>query len=111
MPDRITLVAMGNKAVVRTDEDELCALHLRNLLEGRPGAGAAVRQMILASGEAKRFRDPARPHLHPGDLDVALDIDRYDFAIRVCLEEGRPVARMERPGSGKDQVGPDQFGR
>ena len=34
MPDRITLVAMGNNAVVRTEEDELCALHLRNLLEG-----------------------------------------------------------------------------
>jgi len=35
--ERITLVAMGNNARVRTDEDELCALHLRNLLEGRPG--------------------------------------------------------------------------
>ena len=37
MPDRITLVAMGNNAVVRTEEDELCALHLRNLLEGELG--------------------------------------------------------------------------
>ena len=35
--ERISLVAMGNNAVTRTDEDELCALHLRNLLEGRPG--------------------------------------------------------------------------
>jgi len=30
--ERVTLVAMGNNAKVRTDEDELCALHLRNLL-------------------------------------------------------------------------------
>jgi 2-phosphosulfolactate phosphatase len=108
MPDRVTLVAMGNNAIVRTDEDELCALHLRNLLEGRLGAGGAVRQMILASGEAKRFRDPARPHLNPGDLDIALDIDRYDFAIRVCLEEGRPVARIERPGPGRNPIDPNQ---
>jgi 2-phosphosulfolactate phosphatase len=36
-PDRITLVAMGDNGTLRTDEDELCALHLRNLLEGRPG--------------------------------------------------------------------------
>jgi 2-phosphosulfolactate phosphatase len=94
--DRITVVAMGNSAIVRSDEDELCALHLRNLLEGRPGDAEAVRRVIRASGEAARFSDPARPYLHPRDLDIALDIDRYDFAIRVNMEDGRPVARMER---------------
>lgn len=96
-PGRITLVAMGNNAVVRTDEDELCAIHLRNLLEGRPGDAQAVRQVILAGGEIAHFHDPTRPYLHPGDLDIALDTDRYDFAIRVTSEEGRPVARMETP--------------
>ncbi len=92
--DRITLVAMGNNARVRTDEDELCALHLRNLLEGRPGNADAVRQLVLAGGEIARFHDPRDPH-HPRDLDIALDVDRYDFAIRVALEDGRPVARRE----------------
>jgi 2-phosphosulfolactate phosphatase len=94
-PDRITLVAMGSN-VVRTDEDELCALHLRNLLEGRTGDADAVRQMILASSEAMRFNDPVRPHFHRRDLDIALDIGRHDFAIRVKLEDGRPVARIEQ---------------
>jgi 2-phosphosulfolactate phosphatase len=96
-PECITLVAMGSNAVVRADEDELCALHLRNVLEGRPGDPNAVRQLILAGSEAQRFHDPARPHFHPGDLDIALDIDRYEFAIRVSLEDGRPVARIEKP--------------
>ena len=94
-PARITLVAMGNNAVVRTDEDELCVLHLRNLLEGRPGDANATRQVALASGEATRCYDSTRPHLPPEDLDIALDIDRYDFAVRVDLEDGRPVARIE----------------
>jgi 2-phosphosulfolactate phosphatase len=85
---------MGNNAKVRTDEDELCALHLRNLLEGRPGDADAVRQVILAGGEIARFHDPRDPH-HPRDLDIALDFDRYDFAIRVIVEDGRPVARRE----------------
>jgi 2-phosphosulfolactate phosphatase len=96
-PGRITLVAMGNNAVVRTDEDELCAIHLRSLLEGRAGDARAVRQVILAGGEIAHFHDPARPYLHPGDPDIALDVDRFDFAIRVKLEEGRPVARRETP--------------
>jgi len=94
-PDRVTLVAMGNNALVRTDEDELCALHLRNLLEGRPGDRDAVRRVILAGAEIAHYHDPARPYLHPGDLDIALDIDRYDFAIRVRLEEGLLMARRE----------------
>jgi 2-phosphosulfolactate phosphatase len=96
-PDRITLVAMGKNALERTDEDELCALHLRNLLEGRSGDPNAVRQVILAAAEAARFRKADPPHLHPGDLDIALDIDRHDFAIRVTSEDGRLVARIERP--------------
>ncbi len=93
--DRITLVAMGNGGSTRTDEDELCAIHLRNLLEGRLGDPEAVRRLILAGGNAERFRDPARPYLHPRDIDIALDIDRYQFAVRVTLQNGRPVARME----------------
>jgi 2-phosphosulfolactate phosphatase len=95
--ERITLVAMGKDAVTRTDEDELCALHLRNRLEGREGDAQALRGLILAGGEAARFGDPKRPHLPRGDLDIALDIDRYDFAIRVDIDDGRPVARIERP--------------
>ena len=96
VPDRISLVAMGNKAIVRTDEDELCALHLRNLLEGRAGDASAVRRLILAGGDALRFHDPSRPHLDARDLDIALDVDRYDFAIRTEILEGLPVARAEK---------------
>lgn len=94
---RIALVAMGDNGIERTDEDELCALHLRNLLEGRLGNPEAVRQLILAGGEIARFNDPARPHLHPEDVDIALDIDRYDFAIRVRIEESRLVAGIDAP--------------
>jgi 2-phosphosulfolactate phosphatase len=95
-PKQITLVAMGDNGINRTDEDEVCAIHLRNRLEGRPGDRRAVQRLILAGGEVARFHDPTRPHLHPEDVDIALDIDRYDFAIRVKYEDGRPVARIEK---------------
>lgn len=94
--ERVSIVPMGNNTVVRTDEDELCALHIRNLIEGRAGNPEAIRQVILAGGEIKRFSDPADPH-HPRDLDIALDIDRYDFAIRVKNERGQVIARMASP--------------
>ena len=88
---------MGDNGLKRTDEDELCAIHLRNRLEGRPGDADAIRCLILAAGEVGRFYDPARPYLHPEDVDIAPDIDRYDFAVGVEFENGRPVARVERP--------------
>lgn len=96
-PARVTLAAMGRNAVVRADEDELCAIHLRNLLEGRPGNADALRGVILGGGQIPDFADPAKPYLHPNDLDICLDVDRFDFAIRVALEDGRPVARPVRP--------------
>jgi 2-phosphosulfolactate phosphatase len=52
---RITLVAMGKENITRTDEDEVCALHLRNLLQGRRGNAKAVRQLILPGGERRAF--------------------------------------------------------
>jgi len=96
-PDQISLVAMGDNGLSRTDEDELCAIHLRNRLERRPGDPKAIRRLVLAGGEVGRFHDPSRPYLHPEDVDIALDINRSDFAVRVEFEDGRPVARMERP--------------
>ena len=97
LPNRVSLVAIGDNGVKRTDEDELCTIHLRNRLEGRPGDAGAIRRLILAGGEVGRFHNPARPYLHPEDVDIALDIDRYDFAVRVNIEEGRPVAHIETP--------------
>jgi 2-phosphosulfolactate phosphatase len=92
-PDQITLVPMGDNRITRTDEDELTAIHLRNRLEGRPGDREAVRRVILAGGEVLRFSDAARPGHRPEDVEIAIDIDRYDFAIRVDCRDGRPVAR------------------
>jgi len=94
-PQQVSLVAMGNDGVTRADEDELCALHLRNLLEGRTGNAAATRQLILAGPRISDFQDPAKAHLHGEDLEIALDVDRYDFAVRISQEEGRLVARAE----------------
>jgi 2-phosphosulfolactate phosphatase len=91
----VTLVAMGNDGATRADEDELCAIHLRNLLQGRPGNASGIREVILAGPRIGDFHDRSKPHLHPADLDIALDIDRYDFAVRIFEEDGRPVARVE----------------
>ncbi len=92
-PEEVTIVAMGYNARVRTDEDEQCALYLRNLLEGRRPDTEAVRRLVRASGEVGKFQDPNQPHFHPEDVEIALEIDKYDFAIRIFREGGFLVAR------------------
>lgn len=94
-PAEVTLVAMGLEGSRRSDEDELCAIHLRNLLQGRAGSPTGTREVILAGPQIPEFNDAAKPHLHPGDLDIALDIDRHDFAVLIAREDGQLVARKE----------------
>ena len=92
-PQLVTILAMGDQAVVRSDEDEHCALYLRNLLEGRQPDTDALRQLILAGGATQKFFDPAQPQYHPQDVELALQFSKYPFAMRVSREQGRPVAR------------------
>ncbi len=94
-PAHVTIVAMGWNARARTDEDELCALYLRNLLQGRRPDPEALRRLVRASGEAAKFGDPRQPHFHREDLEIALEMNKYDFAIRVVKEDGFLVARRQ----------------
>ena len=92
-PDLVTIVAMGAEARVHADEDEQCALYMRNLLQGRQSDHAAVRALVLAGAEAQKYADPQQPQFHPEDRDMALEIDSVPFAIRVGREDGLLVAR------------------
>lgn len=94
-PAQVTIVAMGWNARMRTDEDELCALYLRNLIQGRRPDPDALRKLVLASGEAAKFGDPKQPHFHREDLEIAIELNKYDFAIRVVKEDGFLVARRQ----------------
>ena len=92
-PDLVTIVAMGAEARVHADEDEQCALYMRNLLQGRTPDHAAVRALVLAGAEAQKYADPQQPQFHPEDRDMALEIDSVPFAIGVEREDGLLVAR------------------
>lgn len=92
-PALVTVVAMGWEARVHADEDEQCALYMRNLLQGRKPDPDAVRSLVLAGEEAQKYSDPAQTQYHPEDRDMALQIDSVDFAIRVKREDGLLVAR------------------
>ena len=95
-PEHVTLAAMGAWGTIRTDEDEQCALYLKNLMAGRRPDPAAVRVLVLAGEESQKYHDPAQSQYHPNDLEMALRIDSADFAIEIERQDGLLVARPVR---------------
>lgn len=88
LPQLVTIVAMGDGGLVRTDEDEICALYLRNLLLGRSVDVEALRTLVLSGQDSDNFDDPEKPQFHPKDRDLALAIDSCSFAIEIHREDG-----------------------
>ena len=92
-PPTVWIIAMGDRGRLRADEDEHCALYLRNLLEGRNPDPDAVRSLIMEGGDTQKFFDESQPQYHPKDVELALQVSRYPFAMKVTREDGLPVAR------------------
>ena len=91
-PQTVSIVAMGAEGRSRADEDEQCALYIRNLLLGLRPDRSAVRSLVLAGAEAQKYGDPAQPHFHPSDRDMAVEIDTVSFAIEIVRRDGLLVA-------------------
>ena len=95
-PSKITLVAMGSEGVERADEDEQCALYLRNLIQGRRPDSEAVRSLIMVGQESQKYGDPQTPQWPSEDREMALNIDLHDFALRISKEGDFFVSRPEQ---------------
>jgi len=80
----ISLVAMGTAGGDDHGEDEICAAYLEQLL-----LDAAPARPEIALAPAAEWPDwfPRR------DAELALEVDRFDFALPVTREDGLLVAR------------------
>ncbi len=84
--DEIYIVAMGYQGIAKTDEDEICALYIKSLLQNKPLNKKYVIDVILKSNSTKQFNDITQPQFHPKDLDHALKIDSEKFAMEVTIQ-------------------------
>ena len=86
---------MGDQGAVRSDEDEQCGLYLRNLLEGRRPDPEAVRSLILKGCATQKFLYPSQTEHHPEDAELALQLNKHSFAMKVTRQNGLLVARRQ----------------
>ncbi len=85
-PEKVTLVRMGLEARESSDEDDLCAEYLECLLTNQTFDENGIIETLKRSPFAARFFDPEKPWSPPSDFDLCLDVNRFDFALRVCKE-------------------------
>ena len=89
----VTLLATGSPDGPDGPEDDACADLLEALLRRRPYDATSIRRAVSASPAGQLALDPAVDWVTPGDLESALAIDRFDFAIAAERRDGRLVAR------------------
>jgi len=88
-PETVSLVCSGFEGRRETLEDTLCAGYLRDLLDGRRPDFNAIRQRIIRAECSRRFLDPAKRTCPEQDLELCLDLDRFDFVVRrTAMHEG-----------------------
>lgn len=80
-PRVVTLVCMGSGGRPAI-EDTLCAVYLRAGLLGNEVPFQRFRQLILERGRLAPFHDPACRDMPIEDLDLCLDLDRFNFVLR-----------------------------
>ncbi|MFJ2771099.1 2-phosphosulfolactate phosphatase [Streptomyces sp. NPDC087300] len=93
--DAVTFVATGEDG--RADEDLACADYLDRVLAGERPDPAPYQHRARTSLAADELRGGQRRGAHPDDVELCLEVDRFDFAMRVGLEEGLAVLRPFRP--------------
>lgn len=91
-PKLINIVPMGINGRTRTDEDEIAAIYLKNLLEGHHPDPVAMTSLLRSCHAAQKHLDPARPGDTCEDLEIALQVDRVPFAIEVGRRDRMLVA-------------------
>ncbi|MEU1335631.1 2-phosphosulfolactate phosphatase [Streptomyces sp. NPDC005865] len=93
--ESVTFVATGEDG--HAAEDLACAAYVDRLTTGeRPDPGPYLHRARTSSA-ADDLRGERRGGTHPDDVALCLEVDRFDFAMRVGLEEGLAVLRPFRP--------------
>lgn len=76
-------------------EDLAAALLIQDYLLRKEPDLEEIRRMIWTSLAAERHRQ-GDPDMPEADIDAALAIDRFDFAMKVDLKNDRRIARVHR---------------
>jgi len=94
-PSSVTLVQSGLGQGGWGDEDVACADLVEDALVGRPIQLESILERTRASRSGLHYLDPAHPIFPSQDLELSMDIDRFDFGMVVSRSNGLLIMRPE----------------
>jgi 2-phosphosulfolactate phosphatase len=80
-PEVVTLVAMGTAGTMRAQEDMMCAMYLKNALEGYPNSFDTLKTFLAGVDSAAKFFDPEKTYAPERDFELCMALDRFDFVL------------------------------
>ncbi|MBQ8741796.1 MAG: 2-phosphosulfolactate phosphatase [Clostridia bacterium] len=87
--DEVSLVCMGLDALAPTEEDTLCALYIKSILENTDtdiDILSEVDKLRYTSGA--KFFDPYQSDVFPKeDFAMCTDVDRFDFVLKLVKRD------------------------
>ncbi|MFO0984162.1 MAG: 2-phosphosulfolactate phosphatase [Planctomycetota bacterium] len=93
----VTLLAMGSAAGPDGPEDDACADHIAALLQGEPADPAQVAAAVRASPAGRQALDPTIDWIVADDLDCAVALDCFRFAMPVHRDRSHLIATRAAP--------------
>lgn len=82
-PPLVTLVAMGDHGIEKTDEDELCARAIKDLLLGKGANFEKIKSHLRNYSSAQKFFDMTKTEFNEKDFHLAMDFSRFNFILKV----------------------------
>ncbi len=80
-PEVVTLVSMGTAGLTRSAEDDLCAMYMKNELQGVPNRFEAIQTYLRTIESAQKFFDPKADYAPERDFELCTSLDRFGFAL------------------------------
>ncbi len=92
-PAKVSLVCMGKEGVSEAEEDELCAVYLKNLITAGEMPGIDPALWNLRFGGGSHFFSPELREIYPEqDFWMCIARDRFGFVLRVRKDSEGYVA-------------------
>lgn len=95
-PDTVTLLAMGDRGLTPSPEDEACSAYLEHLLTGSPFDPVEAFRRIVFQKTAQKFLQGTIPYLPREDVVFCLQRDLFDLVLGVERRDGLLLVRDRR---------------
>ena len=81
-PELVTIVAIGTGGAMRAQEDMMCAMYIKNELEGYPNSFETLKTFLSSVDSAEKFFDESKDFAPERDFELCMNLDKFGFVLK-----------------------------